>query len=183
MAASPAGRGIPASCAMLVGSIPFAQIRICWEEKRKAGVKVMASKWDEMERWMERQQLPQGFEKLREPGWIEQFVGRMMTRALPEAAETLTKRPANAQFFETHHFVVVKFTLPANTEPEQLRLFIREDLVRLDGLPGGKQEKIKLPKRVQPRRCRALVQDGVLQIKLRKRPGTRTYHEAPIRWS
>ncbi|WP_028610410.1 Hsp20/alpha crystallin family protein [Paenibacillus harenae] len=140
----------------------------------------MASKWDDLERWMENQQLPKGFEVLREPDWVERYVRKMMTKALPEAAGAMIGR-GSAAFSETRHFILVKINLPDGFDREQLRLFVREDRLRIEGLPGGKHEIIKLPKLVKPRVCKTLLKDNVLQVKLQKRPANRTYHEAVIR--
>lgn len=142
---------------------------------------LVASKWDDMEKWMERQQLPKGFELLREPDWVEQYVRKMMTKALPEAAGVMIGG-GSATFSETRHFIHVKINLPKGFEKEQLRLFVREDRLRLEGLPGGKIETIKLPKLVKPRVSKTLVKDNVLQVKLQKRPTNRTFHEAIVRW-
>ncbi|OBZ08262.1 hypothetical protein A7975_27840 [Bacillus sp. FJAT-26390] len=141
----------------------------------------MASKWDDMERWMERQQLPKGFELLRDPDWVEQYVRKMMTKSLPEAAGALIGG-GSATFSETRHFVHVKINLPNGYDKELLRLFVREDRLRLDGLPGGKSETIKLPKLVKPRVCKTLVKNDVLHVKLQKRPTNRNYHEAIVRF-
>ncbi|WP_235548690.1 Hsp20/alpha crystallin family protein [Paenibacillus sp. Soil522] len=147
----------------------------------EGGCLLVTSKWDDMERWLERQQFPKGFELLREPDWVEQYVRKMMTRALPEAAGAIIGG-GSATFSETRHFVHVKIKLPEGFEKEQLRLFVREDRLRLDGLPNGKSETIKLPKLVKPRVCKTLLKDNVLQVKLQKRPTNRNYHEAIVRW-
>jgi hypothetical protein len=150
-------------------------------EVLEGGCLLVASKWDDMERWMERQQLPKGFELLREPEWVEQYVRKMMTKALPEAAGVLIGG-GSATFSETRHFIQVKINLPDGYDKELLRLFVREDRLRLDGLPDGKSETIKLPKLVKPRICKTLVKESVLHVKLQKRPTNRTYHEAIVRF-
>ncbi len=150
-------------------------------EVLEGGCLLVASKWDDMERWMERQQLPKGFELLREPDWVEQYVRKMMTKSLPEAAGALIGG-GSATFSETRHFVHVKINLPNGYDKELLRLFVREDRLRLDGLPGGKSETIKLPKLVKPRVCKTLVKNDVLHVKLQKRPTNRNYHEAIVRF-
>ncbi|WP_255314626.1 Hsp20/alpha crystallin family protein [Bacillus sp. FJAT-26390] len=150
-------------------------------EVLEGGCLLVASKWDDMERWMERQQLPKGFELLRDPDWVEQYVRKMMTKSLPEAAGALIGG-GSATFSETRHFVHVKINLPNGYDKELLRLFVREDRLRLDGLPGGKSETIKLPKLVKPRVCKTLVKNDVLHVKLQKRPTNRNYHEAIVRF-
>lgn len=150
-------------------------------EVLEGGCLLVASKWDDLERWMETQQLPKGFELLREPDWIEQYVRKMLTKALPEAADVRIGGES-ATFSETGHYVLVKIKLPDDFDKEQLRLFVREDRLRVDGLPNGKSETIKLPNLVKPRVCKTLLKGGVLQVKLQKRPTNRTYHEAIVRW-
>ncbi len=130
---------------------------------------------------MEGQRLPKGFEILREPDWVEQYVRKMMTKALPEAAGAMVGGGL-AAISETRHFVHVKIKLPDGYDREQLRLFVREDRLRLDGLPNGKSEMIKLPKLVKPRLCKTLLKEDLLQVKLKKRPTNRAYYEANVRW-
>ncbi|RJE89917.1 hypothetical protein D3P07_06750 [Paenibacillus sp. 1011MAR3C5] len=141
----------------------------------------MASNWDDLERWMEGQQLPRGFEVLREPDWVEKFVRKLMTKALPDVAGHMTGTKA-AQTSESKLYIGVKFKLPPDSNKELLRLRVREDALRIDGLPGGKHEIVKLPKLVKPRICQAAVKDGTLHVKLRKRPISRAYHEHSINW-
>ncbi|WP_336604312.1 Hsp20/alpha crystallin family protein [Paenibacillus sp. MMS18-CY102] len=144
------------------------------------------SRWDELERWMQEQQLPRGFEALKNTGWIERYVKTMMTKAMPEQmAQTVQASQqghSRAETFETHHFIVVKWPLPQGAHPSSLRLLVREDRIRIEGLPSGEKETVKLPKPILPRVCKALCQDGILQVKLRKRPVNRQYYETTIRY-
>ncbi|MNZ92350.1 hypothetical protein D3C78_1113730 [compost metagenome] len=141
---------------------------------------LVTSKWDDLERWMERQQLPKGFEVLREPDWVERYVRKMMTKALPEAAGAMIGN-GEASFSEAGQFIIAAIKLPAGYDKDRLRLYVREDRLKLEGLPDGKIETIKLPKLVKPRVCKTLLKDDVLKVKLRKRPTIRTYYEAIIR--
>jgi len=140
----------------------------------------MASKWDELERWMEGQRLPQGFEVLREPDWVERYIRKLMTKALPEAAGAMNA--SKAAFTESEQYLIVKIKLPEHAVKEELRLFVREDRLRIEGLQRGAKEEIKLPKLVKPRICKAIIRDEILHVKLRKRPMSRTYYESAIRW-
>ncbi|MFD0958673.1 Hsp20/alpha crystallin family protein [Paenibacillus chungangensis] len=143
----------------------------------------MTSKWDELERWMEGQQLPKGFEIFREPDWVENFVRKMMTKALPEAAGLLGgSSSTSAEFSESKQYLQVKYRLPSGFDRNAISLHVREDRVRVEGLPGGKRELIRLPKLVKPRICRAVVREGVLLVKLRKRQRLQRYHEHGILW-
>jgi HSP20 family molecular chaperone IbpA len=144
----------------------------------------MEKKWDELERWLDGQRLPKGFDVMKEPDWVEQFVSKMMTKSLPAAANSILDQAEEEgiSFFETHHFLLVKFHLPREVNREDLRLLVRDDRLRIEGLPNNQKETIKLPKLVQPKICRAVVKNFVLQVKLRKRPRAGAYYEADIRW-
>lgn len=141
----------------------------------------MASNWDDLEKWMEGQQLPRGFEVLREPDWVERFVRKLMTKSLPEVAGRMTGR-GTAETKESKLYLDVKLKLPAGYERESIKLLVREDMLRIEGLPGGKREMVKLPKLVKPRVCQAVVRDGTLHVKLRKRPRIRKVYEGHIDW-
>ncbi|WP_168119270.1 Hsp20/alpha crystallin family protein [Paenibacillus sp. HB172176] len=141
----------------------------------------MAANWDELEQWMEGQQLPKGFEMLREPDWVEQFVRRMMTKTLPEAASNMSGVKSSAiKESKTHLFVQIK--LPHHAVYEDIRLKAREDRVFVEGLPGGKRKAVKLPTLVSPRYCQASIKGGILKIKLRKRGTNRRTIEHTIDW-
>ncbi|WP_238190517.1 hypothetical protein [Paenibacillus sp. L3-i20] len=141
----------------------------------------MTSKWEDLERWMEGQKLPRGFEVLREPDWVEHFVRKMMTKALPDVAGHITGS-RSATITESKQYIVVKFKLPPGYVRGGIRLLVREDMLRIEGLPGGKHELVKLSKLIQPRICRTSVKDEILYVKLRKRIRNRKVVECQIQW-
>ncbi len=128
----------------------------------------MSSNWDDLERWLERQQLPKGMDILKEPDWVERFVRNMMTKSLPEAAGVLG-RNQSADISIKGGYVYIEWKLPSDCEPERLTLHVTEKKVRVSGLKGSKKVDIKLPCLVLPRQCRAHTANGILYIKLRKR--------------
>ncbi|WP_127530071.1 Hsp20/alpha crystallin family protein [Paenibacillus kobensis] len=138
------------------------------------------TKWDDMEQWMKTQQLPRGFDALKDTGWVANYVKSMMADAIQEKGKLAGQNAAET--FETHHFIVIKWPIPRGVHPSELRLLVREDKVRIEGLPEGKKDTVPLAKQVLPRSCKALCKDGILQIKLRKKPANRQYYEMPIRW-
>lgn len=140
----------------------------------------MASKWNELERWMEGQQLPKGFDILKEPDWVEQYVRRMMTKALPEAAGVIAGS-GKADFSETKSYLYVTINLPEGCDPAAVRLWVGEDRLRVEGLSRGKIDIIRLPKLIKPRVYEALIKNQSLRVKLRKRPVMRKYYESAIR--
>lgn len=141
----------------------------------------MASRWEELERWMEGQQLPRGFEVVREPDWVEKFVKGLMTKALPEASEHIRDEQAPG-FAETKQFITVQCRLQAGTRRGDIALYVREDRLRIVDRESGNRRLIPLPVLVKPRICHAAVKNGILYIKLRKRPRLLKYVEQPIRW-
>lgn len=139
----------------------------------------MASGWDELERWMDGQRLPKGFGTLLDqPDWIEGYVRKMMTRALPAAASVLSGSRADIK--ETKNFVIVAYPLGEGADIGRLRLVAFEDRIKLYGVKGGKAEIVKLPKLVKPRTCEARYDGSMLKIRLRKRPPSKRSFEAAI---
>ncbi|MHA6483766.1 Hsp20/alpha crystallin family protein [Paenibacillus sp. strain BS8-2] len=141
----------------------------------------MASRWEELERWMEGQQLPKGFEVIREPDWVEKFVRGLMTKALPEASEQIHDDQAPG-FTETKQFLTVQCRLPAGTRRGDISLYVREDQLRIMDLQRETRRLVPLPVLVKPRICQAAVKNGILYVKLRKRPRLLRYEEHTIRW-
>ncbi|MFC3791781.1 Hsp20/alpha crystallin family protein [Paenibacillus sp. GCM10012307] len=157
-----------------------------------------------MEKWMEGSGLPNAMDLIREPKLIQNYVNDMISNAVPAFAPSFLQKksqiksatknrpkgkPASpliksprTKSFETHHFVIVKFDFVQEINPEELRLFIRPDKVKLE-FPDGRREEIVLPSIVLPDSYRALYKDGILQVKIRKRSLNRRYREAYIRWT
>ncbi|SFI28790.1 hypothetical protein SAMN02799624_00137 [Paenibacillus sp. UNC496MF] len=138
----------------------------------------MALDWEELEQWMEKQQLPKGFDVFRQSEWIENYVRGMMNKAIPAASSAF--QTTNANVAETKRFVVVTYPLGEAADLSALRLLAKEDRLKLSGLPGGDAETIRLPKLVLPRTCQAEYDGAVLKVKLRKRPPSKRSHIATI---
>lgn len=141
----------------------------------------MASSWDELEKWMEFQQLPKGFDVFAQQDWVSDYVRKVMTKALPAAASVLSN--SKADIAETKRYINVTYPLGEDADLTQLSLFVREDQLRLSGLKGGKVDTIKLPKLVITRSCMARYDGSVLNIKLRKRIPRKREHEAIIHFT
>ncbi|RAP78073.1 Hsp20/alpha crystallin family protein [Paenibacillus montanisoli] len=136
------------------------------------------SKWEELEEWMEGQQLPKGFDVFRQSDWIEKYVHGMMAKALPAATAALN--PASSNIVETKRHVVVTYPIGESVDLSSIRLVVSEDRIKLSGIAGKDAETIKLPKLVLPRTCAAEYDGSVLKIKLRKRPPSKRSHVATI---
>ncbi|MCQ6560408.1 hypothetical protein [Paenibacillus mendelii] len=140
----------------------------------------MPSRWNELEKWLEGQQLPKGFDLFRSPDWVENYVRNMMTKTLPAAAAALSG--GSADITETKRFLIVTFPLGEAADLSRVRLLVREDRLRIIGMSGGKAETVILPKLILPQSCNAQYDGTVLKIKLRKRPARKRVHEADIHW-
>ncbi len=141
----------------------------------------MASRWDELEKWMEYQQLPKGFDVFAQQDWVSDYVRKLMTKAMPAAASVFGN--SKADITETKRYINVTYPLGEDADLNQLCLLVREDRLKLSGLKGGKDETIKLPKLVVTRSCIARYDGSVLSIKLRKRIPRKREHEAVIHFT
>ncbi|AZN42120.1 hypothetical protein [Paenibacillus albus] len=138
----------------------------------------MAGDWEELEQWMETQQLPKGFDIFKQSDWIENYVRKMMNKALPAASNAL--KPSAANILETKRHVIVTYPLGESADLGALKLLVKEDRVKLSGMGSGESEVVRLPKLVLPRSCIAEYDGAVLKIKLKKRPPSKRSHIASI---
>jgi len=139
----------------------------------------MEFKWNELEKWLENQKLPQGFEMLREPGWVEQFVRNMMSKSIPET-EKIFNSDIDVAVKESDQFIHLSFMPPVGCQIRKLRIQTRENLVRISGFPNGLTKEVSLPAMIRAKECRAYMKDGIVRIKLRKRAGRRSWSEHSI---
>ena len=139
----------------------------------------MGSNWEEMQQWLARQQLPKGFDMLKEADWIGKMVQQVMTSTMKDQ-KTQEGSAQQNQFKENKQYLWVTITVPSSVDPEDLRLLIREDRIKLETPHDSKV--VKLPKPVIPNRCQAAYRNGVLRVKLRKRAVKRSYIEVPFHY-
>lgn len=85
--------------------------------------------------------------------------------------------------FETFRSVVVRVTLPADYRGRLPNVQLDGRELTLTGLPGKLDEKVTLPAAVSPRRVKADYADGVLEIRLRKKPALRAIRSVSLRVS
>jgi len=140
----------------------------------------MAFDFEDLEKWMDKQQLPKGFDLFRQPDWIEDYVRKMMIKAMPAASSALSL--SKAEISESKSFVSVVYPLGENADMSRIRLVAKEDHIKLSGLEGGRKEIIKLPRLVLPRSCQAAYDGKLLKVKLRKRPRSKRSFEPDIHW-
>lgn len=139
----------------------------------------MASRWDELEKWMEYQErLPKGFDLFSQQDWVSDYVRKLMTKAMPAAASAFGN--SKADIVQTKRYINVTYPLGEEADLTQIGLLVREDRLKLSGLKSGKDVTIKLPKLVAARSCVAHYDGAVLRIKLRKRIPRKRGYEAVI---
>lgn len=126
--------------------------------------------WEEFEKWFSSTDFPKNLEGLKDipviDNWIHQF--RQATSG-PNKAKGKEQKDTYL-IKEGKEMIEIIFSLPNGYEVEDLLLFVREDFVKIEGLPDQHIELIKLPKLVKARVCRAKIQEDKLIIRLSKRP-------------
>jgi len=140
---------------------------------------------DEGMKWLRSQQWTGDFNQFRNPEWIQGYVRKMMEQTLPAAAAAMgnASKQGRAEIVETKLCFHVKLPLTNEDDLSQVRLQVMEHVLRITGLAGGKQERIKLPKLVLPRYCDARFDGTLLRIRLRKRPRSKKVYHVTIRSS
>jgi len=107
-------------------------------------------------------------------------------RLLQESLAYLERHRASGytwDCFETFRSVIVRVTLPADDRGKLPNVQIDGRKLTLAGLPGKLDETVTLPAAVSARRVKADYSDGVLEIRLRKKPALRAIRSVPLRVS
>jgi HSP20 family protein len=111
---------------------------------------------------------------------INNYVQNAILHAMPG---DITKYPdIHPDIFETHHFVIVKLKLPKKLNPNNIRVFIQANHIKLEGWTNEKEHMIKLPCSVLSSKSNALFKQGVLEIKMPKIKFRDRYQEVFIRF-
>ncbi len=151
--------------------------------------------WDTFKRWMQ-ESLTFGAPQ-DDFRWVTDYVDGILKEALaaPERQQEIAKakdvsraapspsgRPLAYELFQTHRHVIVRFAVPGRINPRRLRVFAGIQRIRVEGLPSEGKQTVALPALVYGDSARALFKDGVLQVKLMKRPSNDRYDEVFIRY-
>ncbi|URN94286.1 MAG: Hsp20/alpha crystallin family protein [Candidatus Pristimantibacillus lignocellulolyticus] len=127
--------------------------------------------WDDFEKWFSNTNFPKNLESLREIPVLDNWINQIKQAT---AATTTNKNEhaskSNYQIREGKEVLEVTFQLPIGYEQEDILLFVREDFVKIEGLPDQHIELIKLPKLVKSKECKAKIEEDKLIIRLTKRP-------------
>lgn len=141
----------------------------------------MNFKWTELEKWVESQKLPEDFAKLREPGWIEQFVRNMMEHTLPETTKAF-RNEVDVAIAEQDNYIILSFNLPEGSDLRKLKFYVREDRVKISGLPDGKSKEVKLPDLVRTKQVLSSKKGDIIKIRLQKRTPAKGWTEHNFRY-
>lgn len=116
--------------------------------------------------------------------WINEYVENVLKDALSSHKETNGRSGSKlkSELFQTHHYVIVRFHVPASINGNQLRVHASRYRVKIEGLPGGEVQQVSLPALVYPETSRALYKDGILQVKLQKQKTEERFEEVDIRY-
>jgi len=148
--------------------------------------------WDTFKRWMQ-DHLPFGGPN-DDFRWITEYVDSIVKEALaaPEKEQAKAKekgtrsatvgKPLSYELFQTHRHVIVRLIVPERMKPRRLRIFAGVQRLRIEGLPNEGKQTVELPALVYADTARALFKDGVLQVKLMKRPANDRFEEVFVRF-
>jgi HSP20 family molecular chaperone IbpA len=138
--------------------------------------------WDAFEQWLGR--LPIDLKK-GSFGKIDEYVDGIVKNAISQPEKWPAKPKGGklpVELFQTHNYVIVRFTIPKGINPRWLHVFAAVQRLRLEGLPGDAKQYVTLPAPVSPESSRALYKEGVLQVKLLKRKVNERYEELFVRF-
>ncbi|TLS53619.1 hypothetical protein FE782_04930 [Paenibacillus antri] len=148
--------------------------------------------WDTFKKWMQ-DSLSFGAPQ-DDFRWVTEYVDGILKEALaaPERQQEKVSgkaprssgvgKPLSYELFQTHRHIIVRFVVPERIKPRQLRVYAAVQRLRIEGLPNGAKQTVALPALVYSDTARALFKDGVLQVKLMKRPSNERFEEVFIRF-
>lgn len=114
--------------------------------------------------------------------WVENYVKDVMKQALPSIDPSGLKHHFHTEVFDTHNNVIVKVHIPDRTQARKLRVLLGSNQLRLENLPEGGVQTIKLNSLIVTGSCKAVYKSGILQLHMRKQSSELPYHEIDIRF-
>ncbi|SDN04922.1 hypothetical protein SAMN04487897_101907 [Paenibacillus sp. yr247] len=115
-------------------------------------------------------------DQLNNPEWIQNYMQLVLN-----AYGKITQEDLQIVTSETDHYIIVKIRAPETINLKRLRVLASTSDVKLEGLPGNKEQVIKLPTLVHSTSGRAFVKADLLEIKIRKQNADDGYHEVIMR--
>lgn len=126
--------------------------------------------WEEFEKWLNSGNIPKQLEGLREIPMFENWFQQFRHASGIQSSEKQTENSQSYSIRENKDIIEISYPLPVHYDPVDIILFVREDFVKIEGLPEQHIELIKLPKLVKAKICKAKIQEDTLVIRLAKRP-------------
>jgi HSP20 family molecular chaperone IbpA len=83
----------------------------------------------------------------------------------------------SAEIFETHQSVIAKIKIPSHLPPQNLRVWVSANHIKIEKSPEGKEQILNLPCSVDPNGKKTLYKKGILQIRIPKVKYKDRYHE------
>ncbi len=117
--------------------------------------------------------------------WVESYVQQTLRSAFhkPEVRTKSAASPSlQSEVFETHNYILVKIKLPGSTHIDNVRVMVSSTQLKLTIIGVDEPHLISLPKAVLSKSGKASYKDDVLQIRLRKQSGRKSFVEIPIRF-
>jgi len=133
------------------------------------------NKWDNIEQWFKEQSRSQNWEFLKESEWFEKWL-KTFVQSVETQSKNREHKEENSSIKESKTQLEVIYKLPQQVIVEDILLFVREDCVKLEGLPNDARKIIRLPSLVRPQHCKAVYKDGYLRIRLAKRDKPMKYY-------
>lgn len=139
--------------------------------------------WSHFDEWM-RRAFPFLQEDLRLETFMQkpQAIGKLVQEALDRSfngsfvtGKAAISHHVRHDLFETHRSLIARVHLPQGAAG-QTRTLLNRHCLRIEWPPDGKRE-IALHKPVNPRRSRARVKDGVLEVQMPKLRQTSDFYE------
>lgn len=113
---------------------------------------------------------------LRDTSWITNYIGEILKNVNPMQNNSAPSSRLNAEIFQTHKSVIVRIPVPQDIDEASIRLSINKLRLRVEGLPTAKsQHTLTLPVPVIVGSSRAVIRDGVLEIRMPKDPNDRKF--------
>lgn len=137
----------------------------------------MAIQWDELEKWLRHQSRQINWDNLKDSRWVEDFLSNFIPN------QDANKKTTHAQAWEIKEgkeVLEVIYPLPEKYDADEMLLYVREDCIRIEGLPFDRAELIRLPKLVRPRICKAQIKDNKLIVRLLKRAKSTKFYTHTI---
>ena len=126
--------------------------------------------WEDFEKWFSNANFPKNLESIKEIPVLDNWINQIrQATATPTSKNDQTPK-SNYQIKEGKDVLEVTFSLPIGYEQDEIMLFVREDFIKIEGLPDQHIELIKLPKLVKSKVCKAKIEEDQLIIRLSKRP-------------